>query len=424
MFRRLILAALALVAVGISSDANAQKGDKWVLLGTREVDVAKGTDTIDVSKAKGRFKAIRLELDDQAMLISRVQVQYYNGTVHNEDRRINLLVGERTRPIDLRNEERFVDQVNLVFERNPSAKKKAALEVWGLQSPSGSAAVRGTPSVANPVRPVAPSAPPVAASPASPSSPIAGPSTTPTKTSAQPGDSTAAGVLFGSQTVGFGVDRDVIRVGGEIGKFDRVRLRVLDNDITINELKVVYANGDPDTLAVGQEIKQNTFTKWLPLKSDRFIREIQLNYRSKPNFRGQATVEVFGDYADGWLGPNGEGRKYNQGWVLLGAQTAGFIGFDKDTIPVGRNEGGFKRLRVTVRDRAITLNEVRVIYGSGQEDIIPVKSRVDAGSTYGPIDLKGGTRVIRQIEARYRSRLLDTSAKGKGRAVVEVWAQH
>jgi hypothetical protein len=430
MIGRLVLTALAFLAFGIATEATAQRGggDKWVLLGTREVDLGKGTDTVDLSKAKGRVKALRLEVDDAPILLSRVQVIYNNGTLHNEDRKINLLVGERTRPIDLRNEERFVDQINLVFERNTSAKERASVEVWGLQSSAGAVAVRSAPSVAPPP---SPSAPPRVAAPAQPAAPatpsasnLTGPASTPTKTDARPGDVTAAGVLFGSQRVGFGIDRDKINVGGEIGKFDRVRLRVLDNDVHFNEIKVIYGSGDPDTLAVNEDIRQNTFTKWLPLKGDRFIREIQLSYRSKPNFRGQATVEVYGDYAPGWLGPNGEGRKYNQGWVLLGAQTAGFVGFDKDIIPVGKNEGGFKRIRVTVRDRAITLNEVRVIYGSGQEDIIPVKARVDAGSTYGPIDLKGGTRIINQIEARYRSRLIDASAKGKGRAVVEVWGQH
>lgn len=411
MFRRLILAALALMAIGVMTTADAQQGDKWVLLGERDVDPSKGTtDSIDVSKAKGRIKAVRIEVDDP-LLLSRVQVVYNNGTSHNEDRRINLKSGERTRPIDLRTEERFVDTVNLVFERNAAAKEKVAVEVWGLQSPAGASAQRSGPSAAPAVAAPAPSA-------------IQGPATTAPKSTAKPGDETAAGLLFGSQRVGFGVDRDVIRVGGEIGKFDRLRLRVLDNDVHINELKVVYGNGDVDALAVNQDLKQNSYSKWLNLKGDRFIREIQMNYRSRPNFKGQATVEVYGDLAEGWLGPNGEGRKYNQGWVLLGAQTAGFVGFDKDLIPVGRNEGGFKRIRVSVKDRAITLNEVRVIYGSGQEDIIPVKARVDAGSTYGPIDLKGGTRVIRQIEARYRSRLIDSSARGKGRAVVEVWGQH
>lgn len=422
MFRRLILTALALVAVGVWSAAEAQTGgDRWVLMGTTEVDLSKGKDLVDVSKAKGRVKAIRLEAEDNPIVLTRVQVIYNNGTLHNEDRRINLLSGERTKPIDLRGDERFIDQVNLVFEPNTAAKGKASVEVWGLQSRGGATAARTTPSVTP--SPAAMAAPP-SATPAAPSSAIAGPATVGTKTTAQPGQVTAAGVLFGSQKVGFGVDRDVIRVGGEIGKFDRLRLRVLDNDIHINELKVIYANGEPDSLAINEDLKLSTYTKWLDLKGDRFIREIQFNYRSRPNVKGQATVEVFGDYASGWLGPQGEGRKYNQGWVLLGAQTAGFVGFDKDVIPVGKNEGGFKRIRVTVRDRAITLNEVRVVYASGQEDVTPVKSRVDAGSTYGPIDLKGGTRVITQIEARYRSRLIDPSAKGKGRAIVEVWGQH
>ena len=193
-------------------------------------------------------------------------------------------------------------------------------------------------------------------------------------TTATPGRALPGGdVLFGVQSVGFGVDRDVIRVGSEVGKFDRIRLRVLDNDIHLNEVKVIYSNGEPDTLGINSDLKQNSKTNWLELKGDRFIKEIQLNYRSKPNFKGQARVEVFGQFADGWLGSGGEGRKYNQGWVLLGAQTAGFVGFDSDTIPVGRNEGGFKKIRLTVKDRAITLKEVRVPYESGAEDVIPLQ---------------------------------------------------
>jgi hypothetical protein len=54
-----------------------------------------------------------------------------------------------------------------------------------------------------------------------------------------------------------------------------------------------------------------------------------------------------------------------------------------------------------------------------------VRTRVDAGGTYGPIDLKGERRVaIDRIEAKYRSRFFDASARGKGSAIVEVWGQH
>ena len=413
MLRRVVLAALAVATAGVLSSAQAQRSDsdKWVLLGTRQVDLGVDKDTIDVTKAQGTFKAVRLEAKVRGVEISKVQVIYGNGQAHNEDRRINLLPGERTRPIDLRGDERFVDKINLTYKTEQGSTQKAVVEVWGLQSGKGASAARGSGGSA-----------PTAAAPASGNVTAAASTAAPVK--AKPGDETSFGVLFGTQNVGFGVDRDVIRVGAEIGKFDKIRLRVRDNDIFINELRVIYSNGEPDTLAVGADVKQNSFTKWLNLKGDRFIKEIQMTYRSRPNFKGQAQVEAYGEYAEGWLGPQGEGRKFNQGWVLLGAQTAGFVGFDKDTIPVGRNEGGFKKIRLNVRDRAITLSELRVIYGSGQEDIIPIKTKVDAGSSYGPIDLKGGTRVIKEIQARYRSRLVDKEAKGKGRAIVEVWGQH
>jgi len=409
MFRRLVMAGLAMAAVGSFSAVNAQnlEGD-WVKIGTHKVDVTKDRDTIDVSKSSGKFRALRLNSKDGDIVMSRVQVLYGNGAVHNEDRKIVLNEGERTKPINPANEDRFVDQINLSVV--PS-KGSAVLDIYGLQTREGAKAKRASNDKNKPVDKAV--------------SDVATKPTKPVATTAVPGTLTEFGdVLFGSQYVGFGLDRDVIRVGAEIGKFDKVRLRILDNDIFIKELKVVYANGETDDLVVNADIKQNSRTQWFGLKGDRFIKEVQMVYRSKPSFKGQARIEVLGQYADGWLGPNGEGRKFNQGWVLLGAQTAGFVGFDKDVIPVGKNEGGFRKVRVTVKDRAITLNELRVIYASGQEDVVPVKAKIEAGSTYGPIDLKGGTRAIKEIQARYRSRFIDKDARGKGMATVEVWGQH
>jgi hypothetical protein len=414
MFRRLLLAAVTMAAAGSMSVAQAQKGgdQNWVLMGTYSVDASQDRDTIDLTKAPGKYRAVRINARSGDILLSRVQVLYANGNVHNEDRKIELNEGERTRPIDQGKDDRFVDQLNLTIA--PKKGSKVKLDIYGLQSDDGAAAKRS--AVAdNAGKPAAKEATPVDVKPIKNPEPIA----------AAPGTVTAFGdVLFGSQYVGFGVDRDVIRVGAEVGKFDKVRFRVLDNDIFIKDMKVVYANGESDDLVVNADIKKDSRTKWFNLKGDRFIKEVQLVYKSKLNFKGQARVEVLGEYAEGWLGPNGEGRKFNQGWVLLGAQTAGFVGFDKDIVPVGRNEGGFRKIRVTVKDRAITLNELRVIYGSGQEDVIPVKAKIEAGSTYGPVDLKGGTRVIKEIQAKYRSRFIDKDARGKGMATVEVWGQH
>ena len=209
-------------------------------------------------------------------------------------------------------------------------------------------------------------------------------------------------------------------------QFDRVQLRVLDNDIYINELDVVYADNTTQKLVVGADVKQNTRTRWLDLKGDKFIKEIQMTYRSRPSLKaGQARIEVYGQYAEGWLGPNGRGRQFNEGWVLVGAQTAGrFLRTETDVLPIGRNEGKFKRIRVTVKDRALVFEEMRIVYANGEEELIPVKATVAANSTWGPVDLKTGDRAIKEIRAKYRSAVIDSKAVGRGASVVEIWCQH
>jgi hypothetical protein len=422
MFRRLVMVLCAILATGVFVSAEARKnnrGEQLVVLAEVDVDLGIDKFSIDVSAAKGAYKGIRVRnVNAPLMDVQLVQVVYDDGTVHNEARQIDMYRGERSRPINPTWEHRFVDRINV--EMIPQRRGRGRFQVLGIQDEEGRRMDRSY--AAAPSRPSRP----VISQPSRPSTAIDTRPTTNQPTDVSPGSVTAGGdVLLGSQYVGFGVDRDTIRVGGEIGKFDRIRFRVLDNDIFIREIRVVYANGETDSLAVNAEIPKNSRTNWIPIKGTQFIREIQMIYRSKTNFRGQARIEVFGDYARGWLGPQGEGRRYNLGWVLLGAQTAGFVGFDRDVIPVGRNEGGFKRVRVTVRDRAITLNEVKVIYVNGEETTVPVRARVDAGSSYGPIELAGESRrAIERVEAKYRSRFFDSSAAGRGSAVVEIWGQH
>lgn len=417
MFRRLVVAGLALATAGAVVTAEAQQSEKWVLLGTKDVDAKAAEAVIDVPRGKGIHKAYRIQnKDGDTVTFNKSRLAYSDNSVHVEDRTINLQAGQKSRPLDPRTGNRDVNSVTISFTQKPATK--STLEVWGLVADEVVAKPAATPAAAATSKPA--------------TGPIAATPTSSAPTTTAPGTASAGGdVLFGSQTVGFGVDRDVIRVGAEVGKFDKIRIRVLDNDIFLNEMKVVYANGESETLAVAADVKQNTRTKWFNLKGDRFIKEIQLVYRARPNFRGQANVEVFGEYAEGWLSVAGEGRKFNSGWVMLGAQSADFFrvtsgkaGFDRDVIPVGKNEGGFKKIRVNVRDRAITLNELRVVYTNGTEDIIPIKTKVEAGAAFGPLDLKNGGKPIKEILAYYRSRIFDAKAIGKGKAIVEVWGQH
>lgn len=420
MFGRVVIAGLALVATGVLSGASAQ--DRWIKIGSFDADLGRGSAAVDLKGVKGSFKAFRINIAQGEAKLVNVQMRYLNGQSHNERRTINLLRNERSKAMDERAEERFVEGATVCFENGQ--KGAAKFEVYGLQSRKGGASARPAITQALSWPAACPGGAAVSAAPST--GPIPSVPTAPVPQTAQPGTLLPGGaVLFGVQNVGFIRDRDVIRVGANLGQFDRVQLRVLDNDVFINELDVVYADGTTQKLVVNSDVKQNTRTAWLPITGTKFIKEINMNYRSKPTFKGQARIEVYGQIADGWLGPNGRGRQFNEGWVLLGAQTAGrFLRQEIDRIEVGRNEGLFKRIRVTVKDRALVFDEMRIVYGNGEEEVIPVKTTIAANSTFGPVDLKGGNRVIREIKARYRSAIVDAKAVGRGAAVVEIWGQH
>lgn len=235
-------------------------------------------------------------------------------------------------------------------------------------------------------------------------------------------------VMFGYRNIGTGIDRDTIEVGRHVGKFNRIRLRVIGNDVNVHTLRVHFADGTHHDIAVEADIKANAHSQWFAVDPSKFLEKIELTYRARPGLEGEARVEVTGEYANGWLAASGEGRNYHQGWVLLGAQTAGFTGFDRDVISVGENEGGFSRLRVEAIDRAITLKEIRIKFASGPDEVFAMRERVDPGKPHGPLEFKSGKAPIKSIIATYRSRFdlqkgLKSALNGRP-AVVQIWGQH
>ncbi|MDX2156638.1 MAG: DUF2541 domain-containing protein [Hyphomicrobiaceae bacterium] len=437
MYGRLLALALALCAWGQATAASAQV--EVTLAEEKARRIIPDIDRIDTRGVPGKFRGIRVyALDGSAVDIAKIDVKYSDGSTFTEDRGRPIRLDERdvrTRimgPNDGNGPEKFIDQIVMHYKAAPGEPRQARIRIVGITSNSGARAERPQGGVAAPV--VVPGRPGDSAT----SGQVPSRPTTPTPTSTSPGSTTAGGdVLFGVQYVGFGVDRDVIKVGREYGKFDKIRLRVLDNDIYINEMRVVYTNGEPDVLAVDANVAANSRTKWFALKGDRFIKEIQLVYRSRPNFKGQARIEVFGEFAEGWYGsassggtPSGEAFKHgsNRGWLYLGGQQPKFfsvslkkgIGYETDVISVARN-WGFNRMRLEVKDRAITLNKITVVYGDGTSDTIPVGQKVDGGASYGPVQLN--RKPVKEIQVSYRSRVFDKNASGNAHAFVEFWAQ-
>ena len=244
------------------------------------------------------------------------------------------------------------------------------------------------------------------------------------------GDETGDGIFLGRRTVNPAVEQESVPVGFEIGRLTKVRLRVLDAGLRLSDVKIHYVSGQPDIVALNADVPANSRTAWLPVSADRVVRDVEVSYRRRDGARGAATVEIYGEHGDGYLDPGGEGARLARysGWVPLGAKTSALrIGFDQLDFQIGRNKGGFKKLRVDAKDRAITLREVRVVYASGEDEIFTIDStrqRIAAGASFGPIDLRGSSRPIKGLILKTRSRFLDSEARGKDAAIVEVWGQH
>ncbi|MEO0729124.1 MAG: DUF2541 domain-containing protein [Pseudomonadota bacterium] len=423
--------ALVLATLIATATPSAAQRERLYTVEDTLIDPSRLTATIDVSGMPGAVRALRVRTPSGALLLSNVRVHYSDGSVFDERRRINLLRGERTRPIDPSREDRFVDKLTLEIDPATASARRVRVQIIAHQTRRGRRLRRPQPATPT-------SEAPVARQPGAAENKKANIAARDERRERArrsgtildadrepPPELLGRGeVLFGAQRVGLGLDRDVVRIGANIGKFKRIRLRVLENDVFLNEMTLVYADGSESAIAVAADLERNKTSAWFQAEDNKFIREVRLNYRSKTSLRGRARVELFGEFADGWLGRDGEARRFNDGWVLLGAQTAGFVGFDDDVVPVGRNKGGFTQVRVAVRDRAITLNELQVIYGNGRSDTVPIRTRVNAGSTWGPVDLKGDRRAIREIRARYRSRFFDREAAGRGAAIVEIWGRY
>jgi hypothetical protein len=355
-----------------------QRGGQFSVIDSQTIDMRNDRIVFRVGRREGRFAAIKFRPVDGPVLTGGVEIEYANRERQTYNVVERLAPGQESRPLDLSGEARRIETVTL-WKRPGFRPGRQTVELIGLEEPDR----RAPPPWAG----VGPQIP-------------------------------RGWVLFGAQTVDFRGDRDVIPVGPEVGRFDRIALRVLDNDIFLREVTVTYANGERDRKIIETGIPANSQTRGIDLKGDRFIRDIELVYRSRPGGGKPAVVEVYGDFARDWFSERGGYRDHNRGWALLGAQRASMFSKDSDVIQVGDRFGRLKALRFTARREDLRIYGVRVVYGNGEAENVPVSAQLKEGQTTPPFDLKGwwSGRYIDRIELKYRSKL---TLKGQG--TIEAW---
>jgi hypothetical protein len=104
-------------------------------------------------------------------------------------------------------------------------------------------------------------------------------------------------VRLADRHVGFVNDHDTIHVGRHDGRFKRLKLKVYKNDIELNSIKVFFGNGQEEVAVFNRHVRDggeavvDLRTGWA---EGRFIRDVELHYHSRPDFRGEAIAELWG----------------------------------------------------------------------------------------------------------------------------------
>jgi hypothetical protein len=214
------------------------------------------------------------------------------------------------------------------------------------------------------------------------------------------GVATLAGPAFSKdQLLGTAVyeakpNRDVIAVGAREGAFKAIRLEVLRSEVEILDLTVVYGNNTTEDLRVRQVIKAGGTTRAIDLAGyKRAIKQVIITYVA----RGPARINVIGVEAGGGVTPPATAL-----WERLGCKDVGFL-IDRDTLVVGKKEGRFSAIRLKVRKAPVELFGLRIVFGNGGRQDVPVRALIPAGGESRPLSLSGDNRGIDRIEMLYRA---------------------
>jgi hypothetical protein len=263
MLRLITSVAIAILLLLQPAQAQRDRDGNWELLGEKRVGFDVDRDVIDIGQSEEWFRnrayrALRFEAERSDVHMIAVRLVYLNG--HAEELRIDRQIRAGGRlPIDLRGDRSYLKQIEMTYRSRPGFSGQAIIKVYG------------EPARRRPDRPVA-----------------------------EEGRGEGREVLLGEQRVGFRVDRDTINIGQSEDwfrnrSFRSLRFRADGNDVHMMAVRLVYLNGHTEDLRVDRRIRAGGDMR-VELRGDRsYLRQIEMTYRSRPNFEGQAVIQVFGE---------------------------------------------------------------------------------------------------------------------------------
>lgn len=223
--------------------------------------------------------------------------------------------------------------------------------------------------------------------------------------------------LLGETWVEGKSDADKIQVGASEGRFVQLMVVVEKSDLEMMDMEITFGNGEKMSPEVRQFFRENTRTRAIDLPGNqRVIKNITFHYGNLPG-GGRARVAVYGKAGEGPPpGPILKATFDPNGWTLIGERTVEGKG-DFDQIKVGKAEGKFQELMVVVEDSDLEMHDMEITFGNGKKQKPAVKHFFREADRTRAIDLKGNTRVIKNLKFWY------SNLPGGGKARVAVYGR-
>jgi hypothetical protein len=107
--------------------------------------------------------------------------------------------------------------------------------------------------------------------------------------------------LLGESKVNFVRDRDAINVLTST-RYTAIRFKVENKDVHINDLNVIFQNGDKLSPTIDEDIAADQYSRIIEIGPEgKMLRSIDFKYRSTGNIlKGRASVLVFGKRYTGY----------------------------------------------------------------------------------------------------------------------------
>ena len=210
-------------------------------------------------------------------------------------------------------------------------------------------------------------------------------------------------------------ERQVIRLGRSDGRFTAIRFASKRNDVLVDNVRVEFGNGDRQDINIRERIREDAGTRAVDLDGrNRFLARVVMVVErdERSPRRGPAELCAYGLPAVERAQPPRQvlrrepprevPRSYAPParalqWVELGCAGTG-LRDDYDVIPVGRQDGRFRAIRLRAVGGKVDVAQVRVVYGNGSPELLDYSQSIDRGAAGALLDLKGGDRFIRQVD--------------------------